>query len=304
MEQNDNKGSGSTGGLGSTGGGLGGSSGSGLGGSAGGMGGSGLGGSAGGMGGSGLGSEGAVTGSGSTGSGFGSQPGTAGGFDDDFGTHETHVYRGDFEARTDRPETHTYEQARTGYQMGHTAAARPEYQNRDYQEVEVELEQTHEKGRFTEVREYVRSGFEWKRVLGGLALAGGAYWAGKKALEAVSEGKEEETHYRRHYEAHPARTTVAYPQARTYYVVGYTAARNPDYTGRSFEDVEPEIRRGFTGSRAGTYESMRDFCRYGYERGTGRAGGTGGMGGTGSTGGMGGTGGTGGTGGAGGIGTA
>ncbi|HEX8670546.1 MAG TPA: hypothetical protein VF710_01585 [Longimicrobium sp.] len=285
MAQNDNAGSGSTGGLGSTGGGLGGSTGGvggGLGGSTGGVGG-GLGGSTGG----GLGSDSAVTGTGSTGSGFGSQPGTAGGFDDDFGAHETHVYRGDFEARTDRPETHTYEQARTGYQLGHTAAAQPSYQNREYQEVEVELEKTHETGRFAEVREYVRSGFEWKRVLGGLALAGGAYWAGKKALEAVSEGKEEETHYRRHYESHPARTTVAYPQARTYYVVGYTAARNPAYTGRSFDEVEPEIRRGFTGSRAGTYESMRDFCRYGYERGTGGTGGTGGTAGTGGTGGIG-----------------
>jgi hypothetical protein len=279
MAQNDNAGSGSTGGLGSTAGGPGGSTG-GVGGGLGGSTGGGLAGSTG----SGLGSEGAVTGTGSTGSGYGSQPGTAGGFDDDFGAHETHVYRGDFEARTDRPETHTYEQARTGYQMGHEAAAQPTYQNREYQEVEVELEKTHETSRFAEVREYVRSGFEWKRVLGGLALAGGAYWAGKKALEAVSEGKEEETHYRRHYESHPARTTVAYPQARTYYVVGYTAARNPAYSGRSFDEVEPEIRRGFTGSRAGTYESMRDFCRYGYERGTGRGGGTGGTGGTGGIG--------------------
>ena len=250
--QNDNLGgTGGTGGTGGSTGNLGGSTGN-------------LGGSTGNLGGT-PGSEGAVSGTGSVGSGFGSQPGAAGGFDDDFAETETHVYRSDFDARTDRPATHTYEQARTGYQLGHTAAARPTNQGREFQEVEVELEQSHKE--YPELREYARSGFEWKRVLGGLALAGGAYWAGKKAYAALSESKEEETHYRTHYQSHPARATVSYPQARTYYVVGYTAARNPEYSGRSFEEIEPHIRSGFTGSRAASYESMRDFCRYGYERG-------------------------------------
>lgn len=217
--------------------------------------------------GAGLGSDGAVTGTGSVGSGFGSQPGMAGGFDDDFAEAEAHVYRGDFEARTG--QTHGYEQARTGYELGHAAAAQPANQAREFQEVEVELEKTHS-DTFPGVREYARTGFEWKRVLGGLALAGGAYWAGKKAYAALSESKEEETHYRTHFEAHPARATVTYPQARTYYVIGYTAARNPSYTGRTFDEVEAELRGGFTGSRAAHYESMRDFCRFGYERGTGR----------------------------------
>ena len=230
-----------------------------------------------------LGSEGAVTGTGSVGSGFGSQPGAAGGFDDDFAEAEAHVYRGDFEARTIRPDTHGYEQARTGYQIGHAAAVNPANQNRDFQEVEVELEETH-KGTYADVREYARSGFEWKRVLGGLALAGGAFWAGKKAYSAFSESKEEETHYRTHFDSHPARATVTYPQARTYYVIGYTASRNPSYAGRPFDDIEPEIRRGFTGSHASSYESMRDFCRYGYERGTGSSGGTAGTGGAGGIG--------------------
>ncbi|MDP9348050.1 MAG: hypothetical protein M3P24_02760 [Gemmatimonadota bacterium] len=252
MDQNDNPGGSIGGNVGSTGGG------------------------AGSVGGSSGGSSGAASGSGSVGSGFGSQPGSAGGHDD-FGNHEVHYYRSDFDARTDRPAEHTFDQARAGYQLGHTAAAQPANQNREFMEVEVDLEK--ENSRFADLREYARSGFEWKRVLGGLALAGGAYWAGKKVYEAVSESNEEETHYRTHYEAHPARTTVTYPQARTYYVVGYTAARNPAYYGRPFDEVEPEIRRGFTGSRAQSYESMRDFCRYGYERGHGRTRGTGSSGG-------------------------
>jgi hypothetical protein len=91
-------------------------------------------------------------------------------------------------------------------------------------------------------------------------------------------GTEEDTDCRTYYEAHPARTTVSYDQARTGYTLGYTAARNPDYTGRTFEDVEPHLRGGYTGSRAGSYDTLRDFTRRGYERGStgGAFGGSGG----------------------------
>ena len=268
MDQNDNIGStgGSTGGIGGTG-------------SSGGTGGTG--GSTGGGSGSIAGSGGAASGSGSVGSGFGSAAGSAGGMDNDFEAHETHYYRSDFDARTDRPATQTYEQARGGYELGHAAASQPAYQGRGFQEVEVELEKSYKpqgNSTFADVREYARNSFEWKTVLGGLAVAAGGWWAGKKLLEVVSSSnKEDETHYRTHYQSHPARSTVTYPQARTYYVIGYTASRNPEYAGRSFDQVEPEIRRGFTGNRAQSYESMRDFCRVGYERGLGSSGRTGSM---------------------------
>ena len=235
------------------------------------------------------GSKGGASGTGSVGSGFGSRPGTAGAHADDFEMYETRYYRGDFEARTDRPATHSYEEARSGYQLGHAAAAQPAYQGRGYQEVEVELERSYKpegNRTFADVRDYVRQGFEWKTVLGGLALAAGGWWAGKQLVEALSEADEEdETHYRAHYDAHSARASITYPEARTYYVIGYTAARNPAYSGRTFDEVEPEIRGSFTGSRASTYDSMRDFCRIGYERGRSRvASGTGatGVGGTGN----------------------
>jgi hypothetical protein len=47
---------------------------------------------------------------------------------------------------------------------------------------------------------------------------------------------------------------------------GYAAARNPDYAARAYDDVEPHLRGGFTGPRAATYDSLRDFGRRGYER--------------------------------------
>jgi hypothetical protein len=138
-------------------------------------------------------------------------------------------------------------------------------------------------------------------VLGGLAATVGGWWLNRSSGEAEL-GEEDETHYRTHFESHPARSSgLTYEHARTGYALGHVASRNPGYSGRSYDEVEPELRGGFTGEHAGSYDSLRDFTRYGYERGrgTGGAGGTGGLGGssgTGSTGGLGGSGATGSTG--------
>lgn len=211
----------------------------------------------------------------STGTGGHGATAGGGGALDDFDTFDTHYYRRDFNARTDRPATHSYDHARTGYQLGHTAAAQPSYQGRSFQDVEVELERSYkpqENSTWADVREYARSGFEWKTLVAGLALAAGGWWAGKQVAEALSHhDDEDETHYRTHYEAHPARTTVTYPQARNYYAVGYSAARNPGYAGRGYDEVEPELRRGLSGPHPVSYDTARDFYRTGYERGTTRA---------------------------------
>ena len=134
-------------------------------------------------------------------------------------------------------------------------------------------------------------------VVGGLAAAAGAWWLMRSRSSEAEMGEEDETHYRTHFESHPARASgIMYDHARTGYALGHVASRNPDYAGRSFDDVETELRTGFRGEHAGSYDTLRDFTRYGYERG--RGGGTGGMSGTGgttgSTDGLGGAGGTGG----------
>jgi hypothetical protein len=83
--------------------------------------------------------------------------------------------------------------------------------------------------------------------------------------------EEEERHFRSHFDTHPPRDTsgMTYEHARTGYALGHTASRNPAYQGRRFDEVEPELRTGFGDS--GSYDSLRDFTRYGYERGTGRS---------------------------------
>jgi hypothetical protein len=210
--------------------------------------------------------------------------GTGGNLDDDeFDVYDVRYYRADFDASNTRPEAHTYEQARPAYQLGHTAAATPAYQGRPYAEVEVELERSYQpqgETRWEHVRDYARRGFEWRTLLGGLALAAGGWWAGKQLVTAFNEwGEEDEKEYRTHFESYPSRpATLTYDRARTGYALGHVASRNPAYAGRPFEEVEPEIRSGFTGAHAGQYDLLRDFCRYGYERGTTRRATTGGTG--------------------------
>lgn len=226
--------------------------------------------------------------SGSTGAGSTTGSGLSGSTDstgDDFDLYDTSYYSRQHTAYfPERASTGgSYDQARSGYALGHRAASNPSYAGRTYEEVEVDLRREYggeeKASTFENVRDYVRHGFEWKTVLGGIAVAAGGWWAGNKLYDVWSQmGTEEDQDCRVYYEAHPARSTVSYDQARTGYTLGYTAARNPDYTGRTFEDVEPHLRGGYTGSRAGSYDTLRDFTRRGYERGSagGAFGGSGG----------------------------
>ena len=230
------------------------------------------GGDAGGYGGS-AGGPGAGLGDGSPGLGTTGESGEVGGTGDDFDLHEPTYRRHYSTVGTETAGgTGTYDEARTGYAAGHAAASDPAYADRTYEEVEVELERSVGADRFARVRDFARHSFEWKRVLAGVALVAGGYWASKKLFGAASElSDEDEQDCRTYYEAHPMRAAgVPYSQARTVYVLGYVAGRNPDYSGRAYDEVEPHLRGGYSGRGTGSYDALRDFGQRGYERGTTR----------------------------------
>jgi hypothetical protein len=84
-------------------------------------------------------------------------------------------------------------------------------------------------------------------VIGGLAGAVGGWWAGKGIADATSsfDSKEEE-YYRSHYESDPNRPADRrYEDVRPYYMIGHIAAHNPDYRTREFDDIEPELQKGW-----------------------------------------------------------
>jgi hypothetical protein len=100
-------------------------------------------------------------------------------------------------------------------------------------------------------------------VIGGLAGAVGGWWAGEQAGRAIDDMGEHEDRYRRHHRD-LGRSDVDWDEARIGYGVGHVAGRNPDYRGRSFDEVEADLRRGWRHDRR-DYDSMRPFVRTGYE---------------------------------------
>jgi hypothetical protein len=174
----------------------------------------------------------------------------------------------------------SYDEVRPAYEFGHRAATNPSYSGRAFEEVEMDLQRDFgDESRFEKARDYVRDAFEWKTMLAGVAGAAGAWWAGRKVYDAIKDmNEEDERDVRSFYDAHPARSSgLPYDRARAGYALGYAAARNPDYTGRSFDEVEPHLRTGYMGSAAPQSEAVGEFARRGYDRAATRS--TGGSGG-------------------------
>jgi hypothetical protein len=105
-------------------------------------------------------------------------------------------------------------------------------------------------------------------VIGGIAGAVSGWWAGR----AISESAYHATHdddefYRgRHADAPAARS---YDDVRPAYHLGHLAGRNPDYAGRDFDDVEADLRHGWTGdvsARHGGWDEVRGYARHAFER--------------------------------------
>jgi len=125
-------------------------------------------------------------------------------------------------------------------------------------------------------------------IIGGIAGAVGGWWTGRAVSEAAeSFTDEDDAYYRRKFEQRRSggaldpvsgtdlgRTTGGmgddlghdYDRVRPAYQIGYLAGMNPDYQGRSFEDVEPDLRRGWTsvGSGQGDWSNVRDYARDAY----------------------------------------
>lgn len=99
-------------------------------------------------------------------------------------------------------------------------------------------------------------------IVGGIAGAAGGWWAGEKAGRAVEDMGEHEDSYREHHRK--TGSNLDYEEARVGYGVGHIAGRNPDYRGRSFDEVEKDLRTGWKHPDY-EYETMRPHVRRGFE---------------------------------------
>ena len=116
-------------------------------------------------------------------------------------------------------------------------------------------------------------------IIGGIAGAVGGWWSGKEISIAASKySDDDDAFYRTHYEASSSDRDVSdtafasgsdaradgYHTRRPAYQLGHLAGQNPDYRGRSFDDVEPELQRGWTQDLAdshGDWAQNREHAR-------------------------------------------
>lgn len=106
-------------------------------------------------------------------------------------------------------------------------------------------------------------------VIGGIAGAIGGWWAGRAVAEASETyANGEDAYYREKYASSPHQLADrSYEAVRPAYQLGHLARLNPDYAGRDFESIEPELIVGWSGpvsSRHGDWPHVREYAREAY----------------------------------------
>ena len=105
-------------------------------------------------------------------------------------------------------------------------------------------------------------------VIGGIVGAMGGWWTGRAVAEAATAvTNEDDTYYRSHYDRSPI-ADRRYDDVRPAYYLGHVASLNPDYKARSFEEIEGDLRTGWSkNEKYGSWDSVRGYAREGYSRG-------------------------------------
>jgi hypothetical protein len=107
-------------------------------------------------------------------------------------------------------------------------------------------------------------------IVGAIVGAIGGGVAGLGASDQAQPSAEDEAYYQSHHRtATSGLADAAYERARPAYHLGHVAALNPDWRGRRYEEIEPELRRGWgddVRARHGDWAAASPFARAAYER--------------------------------------
>jgi hypothetical protein len=111
-------------------------------------------------------------------------------------------------------------------------------------------------------------------LIGGIAGALGGWWTGRAVSEAAGAlTHDDDRYFRAHYDAQANRPADrAYDDVRGAYYLGQIAAHNPNFTAREFEEVEPDLARGWESGadRYGAWTTVRPYAAEGFMRGRSR----------------------------------
>jgi hypothetical protein len=172
--------------------------------------------------------------------------------EDDYYTYEP-AYRRHY-GQTYATQGHRYDDYAPAYRYGYDLACEAEYRDKDWEELESEVQSEWEEDHDTaweEVKEAVREG--WQRV--------------KNTFEAEEQEYSEryEPRYREHYEATYAEEGRAYDDYAPAYRYGYEMAWDEEYQDMEWEDVEPEARGEWEAEQEGAWEEVKETVREGWQ---------------------------------------
>lgn len=114
-------------------------------------------------------------------------------------------------------------------------------------------------------------------IFGNAMEALGGWWSSDQARQAGSSfGPDQDRQARVHFEGRAGEAgsggtgaTAGYDDVRPLYQFGHVAAHNPDYAGRSFREVEPQLEAAWREdqtTRYGDWPRVRDYVGQGYEQ--------------------------------------
>jgi hypothetical protein len=96
----------------------------------------------------------------------------------------------------------------------------------------------------------------------------GDWWSTPDATRAArSFDQDRDRSCREHFESQQMSSDRDYDQVRPLYQFGHVAGQNPDYRGRDFDDVEPDLRGAYEeGAResAADWPEVRGYVGFGY----------------------------------------
>jgi hypothetical protein len=72
--------------------------------------------------------------------------------------------------------------------------------------------------------------------------------------------------FRKHYRTNYANNQYSFNNYQPAYQYGYGLADDPRYTGRTWMEIEPEVRRDWESRGHGAWEDFKDSVRYAWER--------------------------------------
>ena len=120
-------------------------------------------------------------------------------------------------------------------------------------------------------REVTALGHSVDHVVHGIAKSVGGWWAERDAAASVRQVTfEDDVVYRAHYDFSPTRLADrSYEVVRPAYLVGHIAGANPAYAGVPFENIERDLRSGWSDdirTKHGDWDAVRQYAKEAFAR--------------------------------------